>query len=71
MVKPHQFNWLTDDIPVKTPFAVAPGKPLSEPRFVPISSQSRETMSEYRKKLFARLRTARDPKEIETLMSQI
>jgi hypothetical protein len=82
-----QLNWLFDDcIPhtVSTP-AVEPKpnvkptkktkkqvlKPARELRIVPVSSRSRETITEYRRKLFARLRAAKNPKEIAALMNRI
>ncbi len=87
MPNPRQLNWLFDDcIPhtVNTP-SVEPKsttqptrqtkkpiiKPARELRIVPVSTQPRETITEYRRKLFARLRAAKNPKEIAALMNRI
>jgi hypothetical protein len=70
MVKPQQLDLFSELIVDKKQLAVFSQKRTPAPHFVPTSSRSRETLSEYYRKLFARLRTAKKPSEIKALMNK-
>jgi hypothetical protein len=87
MSNAKQLNWLFDDciphtssLPKTEPKStIQPSKeikkqvlkPAFEYKIVPVSTTSHELYSDYRRKIIARLRAAKNPKEIATLMSRI